>query len=167
MADGPDVSDAPDEREAPRKRSAAPRTSSGGDRSASGSAPRRTRTAPQRPRRQAASDEDDGTEDEGNGNDGGESEGGSGTGPALGASDVAVAAAQQLVTLTGKTFEGIVGLGRKDHGWDVEVEVVEMRRIPSTTDVIAVYRVSVDRAGDLISYRRINRYARGQAGEER
>src|SRR6478736_4156935 len=81
--------------------------------------------------------------------------------------DLAVAAAQQLVTLTGKTFEGIVGLSRSDDGWDVEVEVVEMRRIPSTTDVIAVYRVSVDQGGDLLSYRRVHRYLRGQASEQR
>jgi hypothetical protein len=76
-------------------------------------------------------------------------------------------AAQELVALTGKPFEGIVGVSRNDHAWDVEVEVLEMSRIPSTTDVIAVYRVTVDQHGELVSYRRVHRYLRGQAGDER
>lgn len=80
---------------------------------------------------------------------------------------LAVLAAEQLVGLTGKEFEGIVGLSRSDDGWSVSVELLEMRRIPSTTDVIAVYEVDVDQDGDLTGYRRLHRFLRGEAGEDR
>jgi hypothetical protein len=49
----------------------------------------------------------------------------------------------------------------------VEVEVLEMQRIPSTTDVLAVYEVSLDASGELVGYERTARYVRGDAGEDR
>ena len=75
--------------------------------------------------------------------------------------------AQQLVELTGRELEGVVGLSSDGDGWSVQVEVVEMRRIPSTTDVLAIYEVDLDGAGDMQSYRRLARYLRGAAGEGR
>lgn len=47
-------------------------------------------------------------------------------------------------------------------GWNVGVEIVETRRIPDTADIIAVYEVRLDESGELRSYRRVRRYARGQ-----
>ena len=80
---------------------------------------------------------------------------------------LALVGAQQLVDLTGKEFEGIVGIAKDDDGWRIQVEVLEMRRIPTTTDVLAVYDVTIDQDGDLTGYRRVDRYVRGSAGEER
>ena len=82
------------------------------------------------------------------------------------ASQVAAQAAQQLLELTGKGVEGVTGLERTDDGWKVHVEVVEVRRIPDTTDVLALYEVQVDEDGDLMGYRRLRRYARGVPGED-
>ena len=82
------------------------------------------------------------------------------------ASQVAARAAQQLLELTGKGVEGVTGLERTDDGWKVHVEVVEVRRIPDTTDVLALYEVQVDEDGDLMGYRRLRRYARGVPGED-
>ena len=82
------------------------------------------------------------------------------------ASQVAALAAQQLLELTGKGVEGVTGLERTDDGWNVHVEVVEVRRIPDTTDVLALYEVQVDEDGDLMGYRRLRRYARGVPGED-
>ena len=79
---------------------------------------------------------------------------------------VAALAADQLLELTGKAAEGVTGLQRSDDGWRVQVEVVEVRRIPDTTDVLALYEVEVDEDGELESYRRLRRYARGAPGEE-
>ncbi|NUR09304.1 MAG: gas vesicle protein [Nocardioidaceae bacterium] len=79
---------------------------------------------------------------------------------------VAGLAAQQLLELTGKEAEGVTGLERTDDGWRVQVEVVEVRRIPDTTDILALYEIEVDGDGDLQSYRRLRRYARGVPGEE-
>ena len=82
------------------------------------------------------------------------------------ASQVAARAAQQLLELTGKGAEGVTGLERTDDGWKVHVEVVEVRRIPDTTDVLALYEVQVDEDGDVIGYRRLRRYTRGKPGED-
>jgi pyruvate/2-oxoglutarate dehydrogenase complex dihydrolipoamide acyltransferase (E2) component len=79
---------------------------------------------------------------------------------------IAAEAARQLVELTGKDAEGVVGLDRSDDGWKVEVEVVEERRIPNTTDVLAMYEVEVDGKGSLQGYRRVRRYVRGVPGED-
>ncbi len=78
---------------------------------------------------------------------------------------VAASAAKQLLELTGKAAEGVTGLERTDDGWNVQVEVVEVRRIPDTTDVLALYEVTVDSDGDLEGYRRLRRYTRGVPGE--
>ena len=82
------------------------------------------------------------------------------------ATQVAARAAVQLLELTGKESEGVTGLNRDDDGWTVEVEVVEVRRIPNTTDVLAVYEVRTDEHGNLLGYRRLRRYARGTPREE-
>ena len=77
---------------------------------------------------------------------------------------IAAEAARQLVELTGKEPEGVVGLDRSDGGWKVEVEVLEVSRIPNTTDVLAMYEVEVDGKGSLQGYRRVRRYVRGVPG---
>ena len=77
---------------------------------------------------------------------------------------IAAEAARQFVELTGKEAEGVVGLDRSDDGWTVEVEVLEVRRIPNTTDVLAMYEVEVDGKGSLQGYRRVRRYVRGVPG---
>jgi hypothetical protein len=86
--------------------------------------------------------------------------------PSLKAADVAQLALRQVQELTGKDPEGVTSLQRSEEGWLVAVEVVEAHRIPNTTDILAVYEAELDDDGDLISYRRIDRYARGQ-GEQR
>ena len=54
---------------------------------------------------------------------------------------VARSAARQLLELTGTDAEGVTGLERTEDGWKVQVEVVEVRRIPDTTDILAIYEV--------------------------
>ena len=79
---------------------------------------------------------------------------------------VAAEAVQQLVQLTGKEAEGVVGLERTEDGWSVQVEVLELRRVPSTTDVLATYEVTLDEQGELEGYQRRARYVRGAPGED-
>lgn len=79
---------------------------------------------------------------------------------------VAQSAAAQLLELAGREAEGVTGIQRTEDGWKVLVEVVEVRRIPDTTDVLALYEVMVDEDGDLEGYRRLRRYARGVPGED-
>ena len=80
---------------------------------------------------------------------------------------VARTAAQQLVALTGRSPECVVGVQRTDDGWQVDLEVVESRRIPDSTDILAIYRVETDEDGDLTGYQRIRRYVRGKGGDDR
>lgn len=77
--------------------------------------------------------------------------------------EVAQLAAEHLATLTGKQVEGVTSLNRADDGWRVGVEVVESARVPSSADMLAVYEIDVDQAGDLQGYRRARRYARGSS----
>jgi len=76
-------------------------------------------------------------------------------------------AAQQLHDLTGRDAEAVVGMERTDDGWRIEIEALELRRIPETTDVLACYAVELDGDGDLVSCRRLRRYVRGAAEEDR
>lgn len=73
-------------------------------------------------------------------------------------------AAQQLAELTGRVPECVIGIERAEEGWLVELEVVESRRIPDSTDILATYRVEVDADGELMGYHRAQRYVRGKSG---
>jgi Gas vesicle synthesis protein GvpO len=71
-------------------------------------------------------------------------------------------AVQHVADFTGRSPECVVSIDREDGGWQVGVEVVEIRRIPDTQDILAIYEVHVDRGGRLLSYQRTRRYARGE-----
>ncbi|GAB2596998.1 hypothetical protein GCM10027168_32260 [Streptomyces capparidis] len=79
--------------------------------------------------------------------------------------EAAVCAAVHVREFTGREPEAVVALERTGDGWRVGIEVLEARRVPDTTDVLALYRVDVDEDGELIAYRRDRRYSRGR-GEE-
>jgi Gas vesicle synthesis protein GvpO len=68
----------------------------------------------------------------------------------------------QIGELTGHHVEGAISVKRNDDGWQVGVEVVESHRIPDSADILATYEVGLDEDGELVSYRRTQRYLRGQ-----
>ncbi|WP_030759548.1 gas vesicle protein [Streptomyces sp. NRRL F-2664] len=70
-------------------------------------------------------------------------------------------AAQQLSELLGRRPESVSALRPTEDGWEAQVEVVELERIPDTTSVLASYKVAMDEEGELISYERTRRYSRG------
>lgn len=84
----------------------------------------------------------------------------------LSAAKAGQAALRQIAELTGKSPEGITGVEPAEDGWTVGVEVVEDRRIPSSTDLLATYEIDIDSSGDLMSYRRVRRYQRGRGDDE-
>ena len=60
----------------------------------------------------------------------------------------------------------MLGLDRDgDDGWKVTLEVLELRRIPDSTDVLGSYEVAVDKKGELVAYHRTRRYPRNQVEE--
>ncbi|MGH3453376.1 MAG: gas vesicle protein GvpO [Nocardioidaceae bacterium] len=67
-----------------------------------------------------------------------------------------------LAEMVGCPAEGVTGLRRNDDGWVVVVEVVEVERVPETSDVMATYEVEVDKNGEITGFERRNRYLRAQ-----
>jgi hypothetical protein len=80
--------------------------------------------------------------------------------------ELARGARRQLSELTGRRAESVLGLQQDDDGWKVTVEVVELSRIPPSTDLLGCYVVTLDDDGELVGYERLRRYQRGQAGGE-
>lgn len=71
-------------------------------------------------------------------------------------------AAEQVAALTGHDAETVIAIERCDEGWQIGIEVVETHRIPDSADILASYEVRLEADGELVSYRRTRRYARGQ-----
>jgi hypothetical protein len=69
---------------------------------------------------------------------------------------------RQIIELTGKDPEGVSGVQRSQDGWLVTVDVVEDRRIPSSTDILSTYETEIADDGELLSYQRVRRYSRGR-----
>jgi hypothetical protein len=76
-------------------------------------------------------------------------------------------ASADLAELLGRDPEAITSLERTDDGWRVGVEILEIRRIPDTADVLAEYEVEADEEGHLTAYRRARRYTRGHVDDDR
>jgi hypothetical protein len=74
-------------------------------------------------------------------------------------------AMKQLSVLTSCPAEGVSRLERNEDGWLIQVEVLELERIPDTTSILASYETHTDDAGNITSYHRQRRYARNQAGD--
>ena len=84
----------------------------------------------------------------------------------LSASELSQAAITTVEELTGYEPEAVTALEWDGELWRVTVDVLEMARIPSTTDVLGSYVVQLDENGALRGYKRMGRYVRGQAMEE-
>jgi hypothetical protein len=74
---------------------------------------------------------------------------------------------RELPELLGRDIESVLGFERdEDSGWRVTVQVVELTRIPQTTDVLASYEATLDGRGQITGYRRTRRYHRNQVDED-
>jgi hypothetical protein len=79
--------------------------------------------------------------------------------------EVLAVARERLRALRGHDAESISSFERTQDGWVVRLEVVEVSRIPESTDVLASYEVELDDDQGLRSCRRVRRYYRAQADE--
>lgn len=102
----------------------------------------------------ADSDDTDGPEAAGNGSP-----------PAL--RDVVRTIGDNLSAVLGLGAERVSGLTRGDEGWQALVDVVEVSRIPPSTDVLATYAVTADPAGNVAEFKRVRRFRRCDGEDER
>jgi hypothetical protein len=72
-------------------------------------------------------------------------------------------ARELLRSLRGVDAESVSGITRTRNGWRVTLEVLELRRIPESTDVLASYEVELDGDGGFLSFEQGRRYHRAQA----
>jgi Gas vesicle synthesis protein GvpO len=82
------------------------------------------------------------------------------------AGEAAKAALREIAALTAKQPEGVTEVQRTEDGWTIGIELVEDQRIPSSADILATYETAIDADGELLSYRRVRRYARGRGDTE-
>ncbi|MEU9896259.1 gas vesicle protein [Streptomyces phaeochromogenes] len=81
--------------------------------------------------------------------------------------EVLRAARTQLAELTGMEAETVSSFERTEDGWNLEVEVLEVSRVPDTMSLLASYEVSLSPQGELTGYRRVRRYERGRSDTNR
>jgi hypothetical protein len=79
--------------------------------------------------------------------------------------EIAESAVEQVHDLIGRPVESITGIERDGDEWIVTLEVLELERVPTTTDVLGKYEVTLDKNGELTGTQRTRRYPRAEAGE--
>lgn len=84
----------------------------------------------------------------------------------LSAAELSRAALTTVQELTGYQPEAVTGLEWDGEFWQVTVDVLELSRIPNTTDLLGSYVVKLDDGGTLREYKRMRRFQRGQPSEE-
>ncbi|TCT02266.1 gas vesicle protein [Aquabacter spiritensis] len=72
----------------------------------------------------------------------------------------------QLQELTGFNADSVSDFTATQDGWEMTVNLLELKRIPASTDMLAAYRIKLDKAGNVTGYHRSRRYLRDQVMEE-
>lgn len=81
--------------------------------------------------------------------------------------EVVEEAKRQLEELLGVEPERVSGFAHSNGRWAVTLEVVEVHRVPDTTDVLSSYEVAFDDDRNLVSVSEVRRYRRSQTEEGR
>jgi hypothetical protein len=83
--------------------------------------------------------------------------------PPLTAREAAEYAREYITEMAGQEPVAMTSVEPTDEdGWVVNFEVIEDRRIPSSSDILALYEVEVDADAELVAFRRMRRYLRSQ-----
>jgi hypothetical protein len=88
-------------------------------------------------------------------------------GEKVSAMEAGEAGLRHISAIATKNVEGVTAVRPRDDGWTVEIELLDARHIPSSSDTLALYEVDVDAAGELLSYRRTAMYSRARGREAR
>lgn len=82
------------------------------------------------------------------------------------AREVVRRATEWLTEVIGQPPEAVIGVAPDDGGWHVTAELLELARVPDSTDVLGQYEVDLDADGQPRGYRRVRRYPRSYVGED-
>ena len=72
----------------------------------------------------------------------------------------------QLAEVTGLKPVTVTGTSKDEQGWHVAVDMLEMSRIPTATDVLGDYEVLVDENGNMLKFERRRTRLRGEPMEK-
>ena len=73
---------------------------------------------------------------------------------------------EHLTMLLGRPVEAVLGVDREHGNWVLRAQVLELERVPNTTDVLGEYEAVLDKNGDIVRYSQTRRYHRGQVDSE-
>jgi len=85
---------------------------------------------------------------------------------AMNADEIVEKAEQEFARLSKTPVNGIVSLSKTEDGWVVLLEALERKAIPDTMDVLGLYEVRLDDAGNLLGFERKKLRKRGETKEE-
>jgi len=80
--------------------------------------------------------------------------------------NLAERAKEQLAEVTGFNPVAAVGGFKDEEGWHISVDVLEMARLPESTDIIGTYVVSLDPEGNMVKFEKKRARLRGDKYEE-
>lgn len=72
----------------------------------------------------------------------------------MGVREIAPLAGEALSKILNKKLDGVIGVSKEEEGWRVTVEVVEKETPTTISDILGIYDVRLNEAGDLIGYER-------------
>lgn len=75
-------------------------------------------------------------------------------------------AKRQLAEVTGLKPLTVTRASKDGKGWRIGVEMLEMSRIPTATDVVGCYEIILSEEGDLVNFGRRRTRLRGEPTEE-
>jgi hypothetical protein len=85
---------------------------------------------------------------------------------ALKMTELAERARQQLAEVTGFKPVAAVGGYRDAEGWHITVDLLEMARLPESTDILGTYVVSLDEEGNMLKFEKKRARLRSESYEE-
>ena len=80
--------------------------------------------------------------------------------------DVASKVKTELSSLTGLPVDTVSSIERAEDEWKIVLEMVELQRIPNSSDMLATYVIQADGKGELLNYHRTRRYLRASTMDE-
>lgn len=80
--------------------------------------------------------------------------------------EIVKVAQDQLQLLIGRPADSVIGVAKDNGGWRLTIEVVEVERVPASTNILGSYEVRLDSDGNVTGYERTGRYHRNQAGDD-